>query len=96
MSLVHDTDDSRYGLPEAEVQDIQHLSPRELAKRWQLSVNTLERWRDEDIGPAFFKVKRRILYPIADIETYETVSRRIHTPNQSTTPTQNIPHTKGD
>jgi hypothetical protein len=48
-----------------------HLTPRQLAARWQVSEKTLERWRHEGTGPSFLKIVGRILYPLAGIETIE-------------------------
>lgn len=32
------------------------ISQNELAKRWQISQTTLERWRAQRIGPSFLKL----------------------------------------
>ena len=37
--------------------DGQCISQNELAKRWQVSESTLERWRYEGIGPVFMKLR---------------------------------------
>jgi hypothetical protein len=42
-----------------------------LAKRWQVSPRTLERWRWTGIGPRFLKIGRRVRYRLEDIEAYE-------------------------
>ena len=55
---------------------IKHLNQRELADRWGLSENTLERWRVEGIGPVFLKLKGRVLYRVEDIKTFEAASLR--------------------
>lgn len=49
-----------------------HLTPRQLATRWQVSEKTLERWRHTGTGPGFVKIVGRILYPISDIEAMES------------------------
>lgn len=49
-----------------------HLTPRQLATRWQISEKTLERWRHTGTDPGFFKIGSRILYPLADIEAMES------------------------
>ena len=48
-----------------------HLSQYELAERWNLSYRTLERWRGEGIGPAYFKLGNRIGYRLEEIEIFE-------------------------
>ncbi len=35
-----------------------HWSQAQLARYWQVSEGTLERWRSEGIGPIFFKTAR--------------------------------------
>lgn len=47
------------------------LNEFELAARWRLSVHTLRRWRQEQLGPVFCKVGARVTYLISDIEAYE-------------------------
>jgi len=47
------------------------LNEFELAARWRLSVHTLRRWRQEQLGPIFCKVGARVTYLISDIEAYE-------------------------
>ena len=47
------------------------LNEFELATRWGLSVKTLRRWRQEQLGPVFCKLGSRVSYLMSDIETYE-------------------------
>lgn len=47
------------------------LNEFELAARWRLSVHTLRRWRQEQLGPIFCKLGARVTYLIADIEAFE-------------------------
>lgn len=47
------------------------LTPRELARRWSTTLNTLSQWRWYGRGPQFFKMGRRVLYKIAEIERFE-------------------------
>jgi predicted site-specific integrase-resolvase len=54
-----------------------HLTPRQLATRWQVSEKTLERWRHEGTGPAFLKVVGRVLYPVQHIEAMEAERIRL-------------------
>lgn len=50
---------------------LKHLSQKELARRWNISHRTLERWRSIGQGPAFLKLGGRVLYRLADIEAFE-------------------------
>ena len=50
----------------------QHLNQKELARRWGLSIRTLERWRVEGRGPRFCKLGHKVSYPLREIEAYET------------------------
>ncbi|WP_333953131.1 helix-turn-helix transcriptional regulator [Sphingomonas aerolata] len=43
----------------------------ELARRWRLSPRTLERFRYERKGPPYIKIGGRVVYRVADVETYE-------------------------
>jgi len=43
----------------------------ELAKRWQISPRTLERFRYEKKGPPYIKIGGRVVYRLTDIEAYE-------------------------
>lgn len=47
------------------------LDEYELAARWGLSVKTLRRWRQEQLGPIFCKLGARVTYLISDIEAFE-------------------------
>jgi len=51
-----------------------HLSQKELAARWRMSLATLERWRSDRIGPVFLKILGRVLYRLIDIEAFEVAS----------------------
>lgn len=51
---------------------VRFLNQRELAKRWGISVHTLERWRCYGGGIRFLKSSsKRVYYDIHDIEAYE-------------------------
>ena len=52
--------------------EIIHFNQRNLAKRWDVSEATLERWRTEGIGPKYLKLCGRVLYRLVDIEEYES------------------------
>jgi hypothetical protein len=47
------------------------LNEFELAARWRLSVHTLRRWRQEQLGPVFCKLGSRVTYLISDVEAFE-------------------------
>lgn len=55
-----------------------YLSPEELTARWRgkISIETLANWRSQKKGPRFTKIGSRVLYPLADIQAYE--SKNIH------------------
>ena len=55
---------------------VQHLSPPDLARRWQLSHRTLERWRRDGRGPAHLKLGTLVLYRVEDVEAYEAAQWR--------------------
>ena len=48
-----------------------HLTTRELAARWRLSLRTLERWRAEGYGPAWLTIGGSIRYRLEDVLAYE-------------------------
>jgi len=48
-----------------------HINQTQLAKRWNMSPRTLERWRWLGQGPVFLKLGGRVLYRLEDIESYE-------------------------
>ncbi len=47
------------------------LDENELAIRWGLSVKTLRRWRQEQLGPIYCKLGRRVTYLMHEIEAFE-------------------------
>jgi hypothetical protein len=53
-----------------------HLGQRDLARRWNLSPRTLERWRWLGQGPAFLKLGGRVVYRLTDIEAFEAAQVR--------------------
>ncbi|MCO6052365.1 helix-turn-helix domain-containing protein [Mesorhizobium sp. RP14(2022)] len=54
----------------------EHLSQRELAKRWRLSPRTLERWRFTGTGPRFLKLGGRCVYRLQEVEAFESAQLR--------------------
>lgn len=63
-------------------QDVQrgseaaYLTQRELARRWRISGRTLERWRADGYGPAWYHLGGSIRYRLDEIATFETQQRR--------------------
>lgn len=49
-----------------------HLTPRETAARLRVRITTLANWRVLGYGPRFIKVGRKVLYPLTEIEAFET------------------------
>src|SRR6266550_6741622 len=56
--------------------DLKHLTQEQLARRWNISPRTLERWRWLKQGPTYLKVGGRVLYRLEDIDAFET--RQVH------------------
>ena len=53
------------------MQRNQCLGQKDLARRWNISHRTLERWRYTGHGPAFLKLGGRVLYRQTDVEAFE-------------------------
>ena len=53
-----------------------HWSQAQLARYWQLSEGTLERWRSEGIEPIHLKMMGRVRYRLSDIADFEEGSLR--------------------
>ena len=51
------------------------IRQRDLARRWQKSVRTLQRWRNDKYGPASLQIGGTIMYRIADILAFEARQR---------------------
>ena len=47
------------------------LDEFELSCRWGLSVKTLRRWRQEQLGPIYCKLGSRVTYLLHEIEAFE-------------------------
>ena len=60
--------------------DDQFITPAELAKRWRVHVNSVERWRREGKPPNFITINGKILYKLADIEDLELAKRKSQKP----------------
>jgi hypothetical protein len=55
------------------------LDENELANRWGLSVKTLRRWRQTQLGPVFCKMGARVTYLINEVQAYERKVSRFST-----------------
>ena len=55
---------------------VRHINQDQLAKRWDLSPRTLERWRWKGEGPSYMKIGCHVLYRLGDIEQFEFDSFR--------------------
>ncbi len=56
---------------EGSTLSTKHLNQVELARRWNISPRTLERWRWIGEGVAYLKIGGRVVYRLDDIERYE-------------------------
>lgn len=54
----------------------EHLTQRQLARRWKISHRTLERQRYLRSGVRYLKIGGRVLYRLSDVEAYETERER--------------------
>jgi len=54
-----------------EHYNTQHLTQRELAKRWNKAEGTIERYRSDGKGPRYLKIGGRCLYRLEDVLEYE-------------------------
>jgi hypothetical protein len=48
-----------------------HLTQEDVARRFRISVATIERWRSESVGPVYLKLCGKIRYRLQDILAYE-------------------------
>jgi len=47
-----------------------HITPNQAANYLGVTLDTLSKWRSRKIGPAYYKVGRRVQYLIADLEDW--------------------------
>ncbi len=52
------------------------LNEKEVAKRLDVAVTTLQKWRQQGIGPLFMKLSARVSYPEEHLEDYERQALR--------------------
>lgn len=50
---------------------VKHLTASELARRWNISPRTLERYRGLGLPPKFLKIHGRVTYRLEDVEAFE-------------------------
>ena len=50
---------------------VHHLNQVALARRWDVSPRTLERWRWLKQGPRYIKLGGHVVYRLEDIEAFE-------------------------
>jgi hypothetical protein len=54
----------------------ERLGQNDLARRWNISPRTLERWRWLNQGPRYLKLGGRVAYRLEDIEAFEVEQLR--------------------
>jgi hypothetical protein len=65
------------GIPNSN-HAVRHFNQVDLARRWNVSPRTLERWRWLRQGPQYLKIGGRVIYRLDDIEEYEAA--KLHVP----------------
>jgi predicted DNA-binding transcriptional regulator AlpA len=48
-----------------------YLTPRQVADRYQISVETLKDWRYHGDGPKYVKLGQQVRYRLRDLEEWE-------------------------
>ena len=48
-----------------------HLTEKELARKWGFAPRTIQKWRWSNSGPSYIKISGRIRYPKEAIEDFE-------------------------
>jgi hypothetical protein len=54
-----------------------YLTPREVAQSYGFSEGTLANMRSRRIGPPFVKMKKKVLYPVEQLESWLNLHRVI-------------------
>lgn len=54
------------------------MSPQELSARYlgRITIDTMEKWRRDGIGPAYYKFGGKVLYRLSDVLIWECLMRR--------------------
>jgi DNA-binding transcriptional MerR regulator len=55
--------------------DVEYMTTPEVAEKCRTSPETVRYWRHIGAGPASFKVGRRVLYAVADVDAWLTAAR---------------------
>jgi hypothetical protein len=63
-------------LAPAQERADRHLNQNDVARRWNISPRTLERWRCSKRGPAYLKIGGRVVYRLEDIFAFEAAQLR--------------------
>ncbi|WNO10514.1 helix-turn-helix domain-containing protein [Teredinibacter sp. KSP-S5-2] len=58
------------------------LTQEEVAFHFGVTVRTIQRWRSDDIGPAYLQYPGKVMYLKEDVEAYEREFIRV-TPRQT-------------
>ena len=53
-----------------------HLTPENLAERWNVPLTTLSQWRWNGRGPHYLKLGKRIAYRLQEVEDFEKTKLR--------------------
>jgi len=74
-------DTNKFNLPNPHkapetARSVRHLNQIDLARRWNISERTLERWRWLKQGPRYLKIGGRVVYRLEDIDDFETTRVR--------------------
>lgn len=59
--------------------DQTYLTPQELTERWRgvITVGALANWRSQRVGPPFVKFRGRVLYPMEQLQAWETENMQL-------------------
>ena len=79
MQVLQRQNDQSKNRSEINIPDRLAINEAELATRWGLSVKTLRRWRQNQLGPIFCKLGSRVTYLLAEIEAFERRASRYST-----------------
>ena len=82
---------ARAGQPTNPDRSIRHLNQVDLARRWNLSPRTLERWRWLGVGPRYLKIVGHVVYRLEDIEAFEAERAREGKARPSKRPNEHAP-----
>ena len=54
--------------------EAKYLTPEEVAERYrgEISTGTLRNWRSMRIGPSFVKVGKGVLYPVGELDAWDS------------------------